>query len=270
MPAYNDGQRHFGENYVQEILEKASQARPFFHESPACGTERRTLGLQLPSDIRWHFIGHLQSNKARDIVKRVPNLWMVESLDSEKCANNLNKVRFRLEPSRSSAVLKCPPRLAFQACMEFRPDNRLKVLVQVNTSLEDGNDPKAPRSRKPTDIQEPHMREHVRACMQTRASVPFWSESVPSARSGLFPMCTRSAAHPIDQCVHCVHGPKSDPARPLRMSACRPRHCCGHQSCGRFDRFSRPCRGRFYQGTAYKDDMCDTTYNMNCRMRHDA
>lgn len=38
MPAYNDGQRHFGENYVQEILEKASQARPFFHESPACGT----------------------------------------------------------------------------------------------------------------------------------------------------------------------------------------------------------------------------------------
>lgn len=93
MPAYNDGQRHFGENYVQEILEKASQ---------------------LPSDIRWHFIGHLQSNKARDIVKRVPNLWMVESLDSEKCANNLNK-----------------------ACMEFRPDNRLKVLVQVNTSLED-------------------------------------------------------------------------------------------------------------------------------------
>ena len=45
--AYAAGQRHFGENYVQELLDKA----------PA-----------LPSDIAWHFIGQLQSNKARAVL----------------------------------------------------------------------------------------------------------------------------------------------------------------------------------------------------------
>lgn len=45
--AYDSGHRVFGENYVQEMLEKAPQ---------------------LPDDIQWHFIGHLQSNKAKAIV----------------------------------------------------------------------------------------------------------------------------------------------------------------------------------------------------------
>jgi hypothetical protein len=45
--AYEAGQRVFGENYVQEMLDKA----------PA-----------MPSDVRWHFIGHLQSNKVKAIV----------------------------------------------------------------------------------------------------------------------------------------------------------------------------------------------------------
>ncbi|GJD08433.1 Proline synthase co-transcribed bacterial homolog protein [Galdieria sulphuraria] len=44
MEAYDAGHRHFGENYVQELVEKAAA---------------------LPKDIRWHFIGHLQSNKGR-------------------------------------------------------------------------------------------------------------------------------------------------------------------------------------------------------------
>ena len=41
---YQTGQRDFGENYVQELSEKAGQ---------------------LPQDIRWHFIGHLQTNKVK-------------------------------------------------------------------------------------------------------------------------------------------------------------------------------------------------------------
>ncbi|KAL3148058.1 hypothetical protein ABBQ38_014344 [Trebouxia sp. C0009 RCD-2024] len=45
--AYDAGHRDFGENYVQEISEKAPQ---------------------LPHDIRWHFIGHLQSNKAKAVI----------------------------------------------------------------------------------------------------------------------------------------------------------------------------------------------------------
>ena len=45
--AYDAGQRDFGENYVQEIVEKAPK---------------------LPSDIAWHFIGHLQSNKVKELI----------------------------------------------------------------------------------------------------------------------------------------------------------------------------------------------------------
>ncbi|KAL0052166.1 hypothetical protein WJX82_009014 [Trebouxia sp. C0006] len=67
--AYDAGQRDFGENYVQEISEKASQ---------------------LPQDIKWHFIGHLQSNKAKAVVDAVPNLAVVETVDSVKLANKLN------------------------------------------------------------------------------------------------------------------------------------------------------------------------------------
>ena len=60
MEAYRAGQRIFGESRVQELLQKI----------PA-----------LPSDIRWHFIGHLQTNKVRQIVGRVA---MIESVDSER------------------------------------------------------------------------------------------------------------------------------------------------------------------------------------------
>ena len=57
MLAYNENQRHFGENYVQEICEKAPQ---------------------MPGDIQWHFIGGLQSNKAKVLVNTVKGLYMVE------------------------------------------------------------------------------------------------------------------------------------------------------------------------------------------------
>ncbi|KAL3140794.1 hypothetical protein ABBQ32_005339 [Trebouxia sp. C0010 RCD-2024] len=67
--AYDAGHRDFGENYVQEISEKAPQ---------------------LPHDIRWHFIGHLQSNKAKAVIDAVPNLAVVETVDSVKLANKLN------------------------------------------------------------------------------------------------------------------------------------------------------------------------------------
>ncbi|XP_058101261.1 uncharacterized protein LOC131245676 [Magnolia sinica] len=88
---YDAGHRCFGENYVQEILDKAPQ---------------------LPPDIEWHFIGHLQSNKAKSLIAIVPNLDMVEGVDNEKIANHLDR-----------AV----------ASMGRKP---LKVLVQVNTSGE--------------------------------------------------------------------------------------------------------------------------------------
>ena len=59
--AYAAGERHFGESRVQELKEKAAL---------------------LPSDICWHFIGHLQTNKVRDLIKLHP--YLIESVDSEK------------------------------------------------------------------------------------------------------------------------------------------------------------------------------------------
>lgn len=58
--AYRGGQRLFGESRVQELVAKAPQ---------------------LPDDIRWHFIGHLQTNKVRAMV---PFVAMIESVDSER------------------------------------------------------------------------------------------------------------------------------------------------------------------------------------------
>lgn len=90
--AYSAGQRDFGENYVHEVVEKAPV---------------------LPADIRWHFIGHLQSNKVRDLVA-VPGLHCVHTVDSAKLARELQK------------------RVAL-----LRPDRPLNIMVQVNTSAEE-------------------------------------------------------------------------------------------------------------------------------------
>ncbi|XP_021725370.1 pyridoxal phosphate homeostasis protein-like [Chenopodium quinoa] len=67
---YDAGHRCFGENYVQELIDKAPQ---------------------LPEDIEWHFIGNLQSNKVKVLLNGVPNLYMVESVDDQKIANHLDR-----------------------------------------------------------------------------------------------------------------------------------------------------------------------------------
>ncbi len=67
--AYAEGQRDFGENYVQELLQKAEQLRDL-------------------TELRWHLIGHLQRNKARLIV---PLVSLVHTVDSAELANELSK-----------------------------------------------------------------------------------------------------------------------------------------------------------------------------------
>eukprot|EP00730_Choanoeca_flexa_P018855 TRINITY_DN9189_c0_g1_i5.p2 TRINITY_DN9189_c0_g1~~TRINITY_DN9189_c0_g1_i5.p2 ORF type:complete len:160 (+),score=36.05 TRINITY_DN9189_c0_g1_i5:184-663(+) len=69
---FEHGHRRFGENYVQELHEKS--------HDPGC-----------PEGIEWHFIGHLQTNKAK-MVANVPQLAMIETVSSVKLANALNKV----------------------------------------------------------------------------------------------------------------------------------------------------------------------------------
>lgn len=66
------GQRDFGENYVQELVEKAAM---------------------LPADIRWHFIGHLQSNKVKQIAAFV---HLIHGVDSLKLLQEINKQATKL------------------------------------------------------------------------------------------------------------------------------------------------------------------------------
>lgn len=98
IEAYSAGQHHFGENYAKELAEK------------------RTHKLITDScpDIKWHFIGHLQRNNINRIIS-LPGLYMVETVDNEKLASALDKAW----QTRSGS-----------------PD-KLKVLVQVNTSQEE-------------------------------------------------------------------------------------------------------------------------------------
>ncbi|HEY9341635.1 MAG TPA: YggS family pyridoxal phosphate-dependent enzyme [Hanamia sp.] len=78
LQLYHKGQRDFGENYVQELIEK--------HE-------------QLPKDIRWHFIGHLQSNKVKFIT---PFVSLIHGVDSEKLLKEINK-----QAIKNNRVIDC-------------------------------------------------------------------------------------------------------------------------------------------------------------------
>lgn len=78
MLAYNAGQRIFGENRVQELLNKKDL---------------------LPSDIEWHLIGHLQSNKVKYIT---PFINFIESIDSIKLLETVNS-----EAEKNNRVIDC-------------------------------------------------------------------------------------------------------------------------------------------------------------------
>lgn len=77
LEAYNAGQRDFGENRPQELSAKMER---------------------LPSDIRWHFIGRLQSNKIKMIIDKV---YLIHSVDSFKLISEISKEATKrgLEPS---------------------------------------------------------------------------------------------------------------------------------------------------------------------------
>jgi pyridoxal phosphate enzyme (YggS family) len=75
---YAAGQRIFGENYVQELTEKQ---------------------VELPTDIEWHFIGHLQTNKVKYIA---PFVHTIHAVDSGKLLQEINK-----QAARHQRVIHC-------------------------------------------------------------------------------------------------------------------------------------------------------------------
>ena len=78
LELYNLGHRDFGENYVQEMVAKAKL---------------------LPNDIRWHFIGHLQTNKVKLIA---PFVQLIHGVDSLKLIKEINK-----EAEKEGRVVDC-------------------------------------------------------------------------------------------------------------------------------------------------------------------
>lgn len=67
LALYHMGQRDFGENYVQELVEKQAE---------------------LPGDIRWHFIGHLQTNKVKLVV---PSVYLIHGVDSMRLLKEIDR-----------------------------------------------------------------------------------------------------------------------------------------------------------------------------------
>jgi PLP dependent protein len=78
LQAYGTGHRDFGENYVQELVDKAAL---------------------LPKDICWHFIGHLQSNKVKYIA---PFVHLIHGVDSFKLLKEIDK-----QAQKNSRIIPC-------------------------------------------------------------------------------------------------------------------------------------------------------------------
>jgi PLP dependent protein len=78
LELYHLGQRDFGENYVQELVDKQAQ---------------------LPNDIRWHFIGHLQTNKVKYIA---PFVHLIHGVDSIKLLHETSK-----QAVKNNRVINC-------------------------------------------------------------------------------------------------------------------------------------------------------------------
>lgn len=108
---YQLGQRDFGENYVQELVEKQTR---------------------LAADIRWHFIGHLQSNKAKYIA---PFVYMIQGVDSLKLLLEIDK-----QAKKNNRKIRC--------------------LLQVHIAKEETK----------FGFSEPELKELVAALLQSRLS----------------------------------------------------------------------------------------------------
>lgn len=78
LELYELGHRDFGENYVQELVEKVGK---------------------LPNDIRWHFIGHLQTNKVKFIT---PFVYLIHGVDSLRVLKEINK-----QAEKNKRVIDC-------------------------------------------------------------------------------------------------------------------------------------------------------------------
>ena len=107
MEAYDCGERDFGESRVQELLPK--------YEA-------------LPKDIRWHFIGHLQTNKVKQIV---PFVHMIHSVDSVRLLETINREAEKIQ--RRVKVLLEVHVAKEETKSGFTPEELLTLDIQLST-----------------------------------------------------------------------------------------------------------------------------------------
>lgn len=111
--AYAEGQRLFGESHEQELVKKV---------------------VELPKDIEWHFIGHLQTNKVKYIA---PYISMIDAVDSLKLLKEINKqaakhdrvIKVLLELHIAAEETKYG--LTLDACRQLLEDGEWKSLEHV-------------------------------------------------------------------------------------------------------------------------------------------
>ena len=116
MAAYEQGQRIFGESQEQELSRKAAE---------------------LPKDIAWHFIGHLQTNKVKYIA---PYIDMIEAVDSMKLLREINKqaekcgrvidVLLELHVAQEATKYGFTP----DACRELNVDDEEQIRAEMTTA----------------------------------------------------------------------------------------------------------------------------------------
>ena len=125
LEAYGAGQRAFGENRPQELAAKARE---------------------LPADIQWHFIGHLQTNKVKLVV---PYATLIQSVDSERLLAEIDKTARNLgrtvdilleihiaEETTKQGLSPCEAEVLAGRMAEF-PNVRLRGVMGMATFTED-------------------------------------------------------------------------------------------------------------------------------------
>ena len=123
--AYDAGSRDFGENKVQEIMDKYPQ---------------------LPSDIRWHMIGHLQRNKVKYIVDKVAlihsvdSLRLAETIENEAAKHNVTVpilIEVNVAQEESKFGLKTEEVLSLVESVAALPHINIKGLMTIAPYVED-------------------------------------------------------------------------------------------------------------------------------------
>ncbi len=168
--AYAQGLRHFGENRLQDAMEKI----------PLC-----------PPDITWHFIGHLQANKAKRVLE---GFSLIHSLDRYRLAERLS--RLAVEAGREVAVL-AQVNIAAEAGKHGLPPEETRGFIRDVSALPGlrvmGLMAMAPYSPDPEDSR-PHFRA-MRALFDTLTASGAQMEYLSLGMSGDFEVAVEEGSN---------------------------------------------------------------------------